>query len=78
MAAQDTTFDPLGWYLLAGMEPGVYIDGPNGIRTDLLLHKGTDGVYENQTIFTIGDSDASSFLAYSSMALLATAAFAMF
>jgi len=59
------------------MDYGQYID-PSGIRTDLLLHSTPAGQYKYQTIFTIGDSDASSFLAYSSMALFASAAFALF
>jgi len=60
------------------MDAGQFID-PSNTKTDLLLHQApTDGSYGFQTIFTIGDSDASSFLAYSSMAVFATAAFAMF
>ena len=70
-------YNSLGWFLLAGMDSGQYID-PEGLRTDLLLHSAPAGQYAYQTIWTIGDSDASSFLAYSSMALFATAALSMF
>lgn len=71
-------FSSIGWYLLAGMDAGQFIDGPSGVRTDLLLHDVPSGQYEYQTVFTIGDSDASSFLAFSSLALFASAAFSLF
>ena len=66
--------DSIGWFLLAGMDTDGWYDE---FRTDLLLHGGQNGERKLQTVFTIGTEDKASFMAFSSLALLATAFFAM-